>query len=110
MTRKEIDDAIANRLFEAKLMPLRVLDRNARLLVTTFSPIITGLVRDGKTKIAGFGTFRMEKVEARTRYHLSTKQRVQVPECELIKFIPSGGLRVHIATNRRKGRNTPVPE
>ena len=53
MTRKEIDDAIANRLFEANLMPLSVLDRNARLLVNhVLAQIITGLVRDGKTKIA----------------------------------------------------------
>ena len=103
MTRKEIDLEIARRLLEAKLMSLETVTENARTILSiVINEIGMGLVRDGKVKIAGFGTFRMVKLKARMRLNPKTKQRVEEPEHELIRFVPSGKLRERIATNRRR--------
>ena len=111
MTRKEIDLEIARGLFSAKLMPLDVVLQNSHTLVSNvLNQIRRGLDRDGLVKIAGFGTFKMDKVEARMRYNPTTGERVEEPEHELIKFVPSAKLRERVAMNRRKGRNTPLPE
>ena len=54
-----------------------------------FDIIIEGLERDGRLKIAGFGTFKILKKNARTGRNPKTKVKYQIKPRKVVVFSPS---------------------
>jgi len=58
-----------------------------------FETISTGLVRDGKVQIQGFGTFQSKTRKARMGINPQTKQPMQIPESRTVGFKPGQDLK-----------------
>ncbi len=51
--------------------------------------IVTGLVRDGKVKITGFGTFKILKKKSRIGRNPKTKVEYEISSRKVVTFSPS---------------------
>ena len=58
----------------------------ARALDATITGITTGLKKDGKVALVGFGTFTAKKREARDGINPLTKEPIKIPEKTVASF------------------------
>lgn len=58
-------------------------------LGATLRAIRAGLLEDGEVKLAGFGSFRMQRVAARRVLLPGSGRSMQLPQREVVRFVPS---------------------
>ena len=79
MTKQELVDFIANAAGLTKADAARALD-------ATIEGVTTGLKKNGKVALVGFGTFAAKKRAARTGINPLTKQSIQIPAKVVASF------------------------
>jgi len=79
MTKQELVDFIANAAGLTKADAARALD-------ATIEGVTTGLKKNGKVALVGFGTFSAKQRAARTGINPLTKQSIQIPAKVVASF------------------------
>ena len=79
MTKQELVDFIANAAGLTKADAARALD-------ATIEGVTTGLKKNGKVALVGFGTFAAKQRAARTGINPLTKQSIQIPAKVVASF------------------------
>ena len=80
-------------------------DRLKALARALVSVIREGLVRDGRVRIHGFGTFQLRPMRARAGINPQTGERITVPARNRVTFRPAKALRERV----EPGRTEAVP-
>ena len=79
MTKQELVEFIAKEANLTKADALRALD-------ATVAGVTTGLKKEGKVALVGFGTFAAKKRAARTGINPSTKEAIKIPAKTVATF------------------------
>ncbi len=79
MGKKELVEAIAAKTGLTKADADRALD-------ATLEGIVTGLKKEGKVALVGFGTFSAKKRAARTGINPLTKEKINIPAKNVASF------------------------
>ncbi len=77
-----------------RLVARKVLDKKlAKLAVdSVFEHMKHGLKRDGKVVISNFGSFHLKTARPVTRHNPKTREKVQVPAKQKVRFKPSANI------------------
>lgn len=70
---------------------------SAKLVDDLFEIIITTLLRGEEVKVSGFGTFVVKKTAARKGINPKTKEQIQIPSKNAVKFRASKPLKDRLA-------------
>jgi DNA-binding protein HU-beta len=89
VTKTELVESVAKDLGLSRVDAQRTVE-------TIFGTIVSGLIRDGKVQIQGFGTFQAKTRKARMGINPQTKEPMEIPESKTVGFKPGQDLKSKI--------------
>ena len=63
------------------------------VIAATLDVITEALAKGDKVAIAGFGIFEVKNREARTGRNPRTNEKIEIPSCSVVKFLPGKALK-----------------
>ena len=64
-----------------------------RVINATTETITEALCKGDKVSVSGFGIFEVKNREARTGRNPRTNEKIEIPACSVVKFLPGKALK-----------------